>query len=167
MSVTWNTIQSAPHTVTCLLSNCYILPSHTCKVEQGDRGDGWWRYPSWFSHDDVIKWKHFPRRWPLCGKFTGPGEFPAQRPATRSFDVFFDLRLNTRLSKQPWGWWFETPAWSLWRHRNELHDDNYNLSWLDLGIPTSFCFTYIRNWKSSFQLDIHHCVYLHNCPLTK
>ena len=27
----------------------------------------------------------------LCGEFTGPGEFPAQRPVTRSFDVFFDL----------------------------------------------------------------------------
>ena len=53
---------------------------------------------------------------PMCGEFTGPGEFPAQRPVTQSFDVFFDLRLNTRLSKQPWGWWFETPAWSLWRH---------------------------------------------------
>ena len=24
------------------------------------------------------------------------------------------------LSKQPWGWWFETPSWSLWHHRNEL-----------------------------------------------
>ena len=55
---------------------------------------------------------------PLCGEFTAPGEFPAQRPVTRSFGVFFDLRLNKRLSKQPWGWWFETPAWSLWRHRN-------------------------------------------------
>ena len=30
----------------------------------------------------------------LCGEFTGPGEFPAQRPVTQSFDVFFDLRLN-------------------------------------------------------------------------
>ena len=38
---------------------------------------------------------------PLCGEFTGPGEFPTQRPVTRSFDVFFDLRLNKRLSKQP------------------------------------------------------------------
>ena len=28
------------------------------------------------------------------------GEFPAQRPVTRSFDVFFDPRLNKRLSKQ-------------------------------------------------------------------
>ena len=56
---------------------------------------------------------------PLCGEFTGPGEFPTQRPVTRSFDVFFDLRLDKRLSKQPWGWWFEPPSWSLWRHRND------------------------------------------------
>ena len=55
---------------------------------------------------------------PLCGEFIGPGEFPTQRPVTRSFDVFFDLRLNKRLSKQPWSWWFETPSWSLWRHCN-------------------------------------------------
>ena len=46
------------------------------------------------------------------------GEFPAQRPVTQSYGVFFDLRLNKRLSKQPWGWWFETLLWSLWRHRN-------------------------------------------------
>ena len=55
---------------------------------------------------------------PLCGEFTGPGEFPTQRPVTRSFDVFFDLRLNKRLSKQPWGWRFETLSWSLWRQCN-------------------------------------------------
>ena len=55
---------------------------------------------------------------PLCGEFTGPGEFPTQRPVTRTFDVFFDLRLNKRLSKQPWGWWFEKPSWSLWHHCN-------------------------------------------------
>ena len=68
------------------------------------------------NHDDVIKWKHFRVTGPLCGEFAGPGEFPTQRPVTRSFDVFFDLRLNKRLSKQPWGRWFETPSWSLWRH---------------------------------------------------
>ena len=55
----------------------------------------------------------------LCGEFTGPGEFPTQRPVTQMFDVFFDLRLNKWLSKQPWGWWFETPSWSLWRQCNE------------------------------------------------
>ena len=31
------------------------------------------------------------------------GKFPAKRPVTRSFDAFFDLRLNTWLSKQSWG----------------------------------------------------------------
>ena len=29
------------------------------------------------------------------------GGFPSQRPVTQSFDVFFDLRLNKRTSKQP------------------------------------------------------------------
>ena len=47
------------------------------------------------------------------------GEFPAQRPVTQSFGVFFDLRLNKRLSKQWRGWWFETPSRPLWRHCND------------------------------------------------
>ena len=47
------------------------------------------------------------------------GEFPAQRPVTRSFDVFFDLRLNERLSKHSWGWWLETPSRPLWRPSKE------------------------------------------------
>ena len=55
---------------------------------------------------------------PLCGEFTGPGEFPTQRPVTRSFDIYFDLRPNKRLSKQYRGWWFETQPPPLWRHRN-------------------------------------------------
>ena len=44
------------------------------------------------------------------------GQFPAQRSVTWSFDVFFDLRLNKRLTKQWRGWWFETPSCPLWRH---------------------------------------------------
>ena len=47
------------------------------------------------------------------------GEFPAQRPVTRSFDVLFDLRLNKRLSKQSWGWRLETPSCPLWRYSND------------------------------------------------
>ena len=47
-----------------------------------------------------------------------PGEFPAQRPVTRRFDVFCDLHPNKRLSKQWWGWLSETPSCPLWRHRN-------------------------------------------------
>ena len=57
----------------------------------------------------------------ICaGNSPVPGEFPAQRPVTRSFDVFFDLRLNERLSKQSWGWWFETLSRPLWRYCYEM-----------------------------------------------
>ena len=54
-----------------------------------------------------------------------PGEFPAQRPVTRSFDVFFDLLLNKRLKKQSWGWWFETLLRPLWRHCNDYQAPHY------------------------------------------
>ena len=37
----------------------------------------------------------------------------------RSFDVFFDLRLNKRLSKQSRRRLFHTPSRSLWCHRNK------------------------------------------------
>ena len=66
-------------------------------------------------------WRHqretFSALLALCaGNSPVTGEFPAQRPVTRSFDAFFDLRLNKRLSKRSWGWWFETPSRSLCRH---------------------------------------------------
>ena len=46
------------------------------------------------------------------------GGFPSQRPVTWRLCVFFDLRLNKRLSKQLSRRWFKTPSRSLWRHRN-------------------------------------------------
>ena len=57
----------------------------------------------------------------FAGYSTVTGEFPAQKPVTRSFDVFFHLCMNKRLSKQSWGWWFEMPSRSLWRHRNDIN----------------------------------------------
>ena len=57
----------------------------------------------------------------ICaGNSPVPGEFPTQRPVTRSFDVYFDLRPNKRLSKQSWGWWFAALWCPSWRHRNEI-----------------------------------------------
>ena len=68
-------------------------------------------------------WRHqmetFSALLAICGGNSPvPGEFPAQRPVTRSFDVFFHLRLNQRLSKQSWGWRFEILSRPLWRHCN-------------------------------------------------
>ena len=73
----------------------------------------------------VLWWRHpletFPALLAICaGNSPVTGEFPAQRPVTRSFDVFFNMRLNKRLSKQWRGWWFEMPSRPLWSHCNVL-----------------------------------------------
>ena len=47
------------------------------------------------------------------------GELPSQRPMTRNFHIFFDLRRNKLLSEQLWRRWFETPLRSFWRHCND------------------------------------------------
>ena len=46
------------------------------------------------------------------------GEFPSQRPVTRSFNIFSDMHRNKWLNKQPRRWWSETPSSPLWRHCN-------------------------------------------------
>ena len=73
----------------------------------------------------VACWRHqmetFSALLALCaGNSPVTGEFPSQRPVTRSFNVFFDLHLDKRLSKQSWDWWFETPSSLLWRHCHGL-----------------------------------------------
>ena len=68
--------------------------------------------------------EHFPRKWPFVrGVQWSPVDSPHMGPMTRRFDVFFDLRLNKRLSKQWRRRWFETPSPSLWRHCNDF-DEN-------------------------------------------
>ena len=81
-------------------------------------------YSVYFLH---TLWRHqmetFSALLVICaGNSPVTGEFPAQRPVTRSFDVFIDLRLNERLSKQWWGWWFETPLRPFWRHCNAFRE---------------------------------------------
>ena len=76
------------------------------------------RHLSWWRHH----LETFSALLTICaGNAPVPGEFPAQRPVTpRSSDVFFDLRLNKRLSKQSWGWWFATQSSPLWRQCKAL-----------------------------------------------
>ena len=47
-------------------------------------------------------------------------EFPWQRPVARSFDGFFVLRLNKRLSNHSSRWWVETPSHLLLCYGNEI-----------------------------------------------
>ena len=66
-------------------------------------GESWWRH----------QMETFSVSLDLCAGYSlVTGEFPSQRPVTRSFDVVFGLPLNKRLSKQSWDWC------SLWRHSN-------------------------------------------------
>ena len=98
-------------------------------------------------------WRHqmetFSVSLAICaGNSPVPGEFPTQRPVTRSFDVYFDLHPNERLSKQSWGWWYETLSWSLWRHCNDgvIHKCIRPLS--SICIMKILC-----TWKKCLQVD--------------
>ena len=95
-------------------------------------------FSSWWHHQREI----FSALLAICaGNSPVTGEFPAQRPVTRSFDVFFDLHLNKQLSKQWWGWWFEMPPCPLWRHCNVWGQDIGCFSWIlkSAGIILCMC----------------------------
>ena len=79
-------------------------------------------------HDGVVKWKHFLRNWPF-----------SQRQVTRSFDVFFDLRPNKRLSKHSRRRWFDTPSRSLWRHCNVLFYPLVAIRWFNMTYEVENC----------------------------
>ena len=51
-------------------------------------------------HDDVIKWKHFPRYWPFVrGIHRSPVNSPHKGQWRGALIFFFDLCLNKRSSK--------------------------------------------------------------------
>ena len=88
----------------------------------------------------------------ICaGNSPGTGEFPTQRPVTRSFDVYFDLRLNKRLCKQSGGWWFETLLCPLWRHSNEIKQNVHKVTAVS---SKSQCFLYIPGARPTKHISI-------------
>ena len=105
----------------------------------------------------------------ICaGNSPVPGEFPTQRPVTRSFDVYFDLRLNKRLCKQSWGWWFETLLCPLWRHSNVFHKSNVILKesfWCQYRRRDPNWNTACIKWYYSLNTCIVSCQYCHSAVL--
>ena len=96
----------------------------------------------------------------LCaGNSQVTSEFPTQRPVTWSFDVFFDLRLNKRLSKQLWGWWFETLSRPLWRHCNVINQslNSQKASYISSS-RASYGVSILRDLgKTDFVIMALHC----------
>ena len=75
-------------------------------------GQGW-QY-GWVMEFENSWWRHqiatFSALLALCeGNPPVTGGFPSHSPVTRSFDVFFDVRLNKQLSRQSRRRWDETP----------------------------------------------------------
>ena len=83
------------------------------------------------------------------------GEIPPQRPVTRNFDVFFDLRLNKRFSKQSRHRWSETPSRSLWHHCNVASSGNIELKTPDLAKAGSHGGTctleFVSGWRHQME----------------
>ena len=93
----------------------------------------------------VSWWRHqmetFSALLALCA-WNSPvsGDFPTQRPVTRSF-VSSDLHLIKRLSKHSRGWWFETLSHSLCRHCNDHR----------------YYYCYHHNVQPIYYPSHHHC----------
>ena len=71
-------------------------------------------------HDDVIKWKHFPRYWPFVRVIhRSPVNSPhkGQWPGALMFSMIC-VWINGWVNN---GWWFETLPRPLWRHSNIHH----------------------------------------------
>ena len=93
----------------CWLMIC--LGEHPSMVAQTTHWNPWWRHQmGTFS----AKLTFFE------GNLLVTSGFPSKRPAIRSFNIFFDLRLNKRLNKQSRRRRFETPSPLSWLHCNEV-----------------------------------------------
>ena len=119
------------HNPTCMVIHAFCINTKQYKsiawkinlIHFGDVTWASWRLEVSMTRLFVPWWRHqmetFSALLAICaGNSPVTGEFPTKRPVTRGFDVFLDLHLNKQLSKQSWGWWFETPSRSLWRHCN-------------------------------------------------
>ena len=99
--------------------------------------DSWWRH----------QMETFSTLLAICvGNSPVPGELFTQRPVTRSFDVYCDLRPNKRLSKQSSGWWFETPSRPIWRHRY------FFCNWISSDCKT-FSFPVLQTVSNPFHVS--------------
>ena len=95
----------------------------------------------------------------ICaGNSPVPGGFPSQKPVTRNFDVFFDLRLNKRLSKQQ-----SFLAGDLRRHRA-----HYNVTVMHGNIRIARVVVNTEEYRFTHQsthyLELYHNEKEHNNP---
>ena len=118
----------------CHCKTAMAVAPHTLAAFSSTR---WWK--SWWRH----QMETFSALLAICaGNSPVSGEFATQMPVTRSFDIFFDLRLNKLLGKQSWGWWFETLSYPLWRQGNDLSGQKHLIKWITGTYDLCMCNTW-------------------------
>ena len=79
----------------------------------------WYVWEHRISQTHVSWWRHqmetFSALLAICAGIHRSRWFRHTKTSDAELWCFFDVRLNKRLSKQSWGWWFETTSHSLWR----------------------------------------------------
>ena len=121
-------------------------------------------------------WRHQKHFSTLLVRFAGKppvtGKFCSQKPVTRGFGVFFDLRLNKRLSKRLRHRWFQTPTrahydvtvlilnvqWAIhWACFDPLVNivNVFSCSGYDRTISKNYLILQNRTWVI-FQISHHH-----------
>ena len=118
------------------------------------------RCPTWWTSSNGT----FSALLAICaGNSPVTSEVPSQRPVTQSIDVFFDLCLYKRLSKQSRSWWLETPLRSLWRNCYErtisytigiVFFCNTSWHWIVWRVA---CFTHVTSASTTISIWV--------CPL--
>ena len=141
-----------------------ILKGPSCAIKQISKIFTQWWGP------EVPRWEWLPTIW-LVQYIS---RIQIKMSLLPVFDVFFDLRLDKRLRKQWWGWWFETPSRPLYCHYNAYRNisqglkaasyvfriGNVQLLKIDwyLASPTVFIYRFEIYWRGflGVQLIISH-----------
>ena len=107
----------------------------------------WWRGPVG-SHDDVIKWKHFPRYRPFV---RGIHRSPANSPHKGQWcgALMFSL-IYKRLSKQSWGWWLEMAVPNAGVAQREYWEWRMTFSFRYNVVLTKLC-----KWNNHWQIWVN------------
>ena len=108
--------------VYCLLviGRCYIIYTDRPCYRRVDH-----------THDDVIKWKHFLRYWPLWGESTGHRWIPPKKASDAKLSCFLwstPEQKGWANNVDPMG--FKTTSRSLWRHC--IADNISSYHWIEL-----------------------------------
>ena len=124
-------------------------------------------------HDDVIKWKYFPRYWPFArGIHRWPVNSPHKVQWRGALMLSLICTLYRRLSKQSWGWWFETLSHSEWRHCNGVDTGEIGIiiTVKSLDRHRASNHQHLNFWSTTFRANLQSSAllafYEGNLPLT-